>query len=375
MYATPKADAWRRLKLRTVVLNRVFRQSDVRMVSLLRAIREPENPGSAARAIEELAVAAVAANREAEAGGAGAGAGTAADDGIRPTQIFSRNRDVDDMNAREIALLPGRTVAMPALDRVRSAAAAAKEDEDAEDEEERRQSRRRQQRDADRATEFFRDCQAGAEIGLRVGAQVMLLRNVDTVAGLVNGSRGVVVAFVDKADYCDDEDEADSGSDANTTACCALLRSPRAETSDYYHAESRRNVDRWPGGQLPVVRFAAMPARPLVVLPATFALGERPHEVASRLQVTFSLSPGSQGGEAVALRAPASLLRPVGKQKLNQNRGSAPGPRPMGMPWGCHGDAMGMPWGCHGDAWGCHGDAMGMHSETLPSFHTRRRCR
>ena len=272
-----EANAWRRLKLATVMLTRVYRQTDVEMVSLLRAIREPADTASAAQAVEALAMAAQRANADSTGGGI--------DDGIRPTQIFSRNRDVDDMNLRELGLLAGPTVRLQALDRV-EATKTTEHQHGHEDEDAVRRCRDEAQakRNAERAAEFFRDCQAGAEIELKVGTQVMLLRNVDTTAGLVNGSRGVVVGFVHKSDV--DYDDPDG-------VCCALLRSPRrlfsAATSsdDYYRKESESNVDRWPGSLLPVVRFSARPRRPMVVLPATFMLGERPWEVASRLQVTF----------------------------------------------------------------------------------------
>ena len=43
---------------------------------------------------------------------------------------------------------------------------------------------------------FKRDCQAKEVVQLKVGAQVLLLKNLDTNAGLCNGSRGVVIDFV-----------------------------------------------------------------------------------------------------------------------------------------------------------------------------------
>jgi hypothetical protein len=46
-------------------------------------------------------------------------------------------------------------------------------------------------------THVLNDLQASAGLRLRVGCQVMLLANLDTKGGLVNGSRGVVTGFVE----------------------------------------------------------------------------------------------------------------------------------------------------------------------------------
>ena len=48
---------------------------------------------------------------------------------------------------------------------------------------------------------FDGDCRVGSEIELKIKAQVMLLWNLDIAAKLVNGSRGVVTAFVPPKEY------------------------------------------------------------------------------------------------------------------------------------------------------------------------------
>jgi hypothetical protein len=44
---------------------------------------------------------------------------------------------------------------------------------------------------------FKKECQAKEVVELKVGAQILLLKNLDTNAGLCNGSRGVVIDFVE----------------------------------------------------------------------------------------------------------------------------------------------------------------------------------
>ena len=166
--------------------------------------------------------------------------------------MFSRNLDVDQMNAGEMARLlrdpsikasrlpsrddftVGPNVADPKAAQVRL-----------------------------RGAEFFRDCLAAPELQLCIGAQVMLLRNVDAEAGLVNGSRGVVVAMTPKSSGLS------HGTDAASISANALIRA-------------------WPGEELPVVRFAN--GQTLVVCPARFSAVVHGAGEVERLQVPLKLA-------------------------------------------------------------------------------------
>jgi ATP-dependent DNA helicase PIF1 len=164
-----QAPAWRRSKLEHVLLTRVYRQKDAEFLSLLDAVRDGRHGKKAIRRLVELC-----------------GRPLDVTSGIKPTQIFSRNKDVDDMNTQELAKLPGAKVAFGSKDDVvLETHLRAPGAEKAMGEALLKLKR----------SEFFRDCQAGSSLRLCVGAQVMLLKNLDMAAGLVNGSRGVVVGF------------------------------------------------------------------------------------------------------------------------------------------------------------------------------------
>ena len=88
-------------------------------------------------------------------------------DGVRPVKLYSTNASVDAINASELAkieskeqLYTAKYQGFPwAIDNIK------------------------------------KNCMASEFIKLKVGAQVMLLRNIDLDAGLVNGSLGVVSGF------------------------------------------------------------------------------------------------------------------------------------------------------------------------------------
>ena len=102
--------------------------------------------------------------------------------GIKPTILYCTNRNVDRENYDNLAKLQGQGKTFKARD---STSLSGEVSQAGQDTVIRLLSR----------NTFFNDCPAGRSIVLKIGAQVMLLQNLDLKKGLVNGSRGVVESF------------------------------------------------------------------------------------------------------------------------------------------------------------------------------------
>lgn len=147
--------AWRYLDPAVVVLQHVYRQSDPAFAALLEEVRVGRpSPATLAALRRRVAPAS--------------GDVPESDPNRIPTRLRALNRDVDAENVRELERLRGPAWRWEARDAGPDRAALA---------------------------QLQRSCIAPAVLALKTGAQVVLLKNVDTAGGLVNGSRGVVVGF------------------------------------------------------------------------------------------------------------------------------------------------------------------------------------
>jgi len=100
------------------------------------------------------------------------------DIGIKPTKIFTTNADVDKINGLELNKLNGEDVEYYQYDMSFYFYGFHK--------------------DVEYLTEKYgKDCSVNPRIQLCKGCQVMLAYNIDLPAGLANGSRGVVIDFVE----------------------------------------------------------------------------------------------------------------------------------------------------------------------------------
>lgn len=142
--------SWDEAALVVVTLTRVFRQeADAAYAALLAEVRVGRpSPATTAALCGRV--------------------GARPPPGTTAIQLRARNRDVDAVNAAAFAALPGAVRAYAAVD---------------------------EGPDARELAALQRNCPAPATLELKPGAAVVLLRNRDVGAGLVNGSQGVVVDF------------------------------------------------------------------------------------------------------------------------------------------------------------------------------------
>jgi ATP-dependent DNA helicase PIF1 len=248
------APAWKRCGFKTVILSQVFRQKDDALINALDAIRKGPESKLARNSLRRIVKACMRPLDEYEQR-----------TGIVPTQIFARNEDVNRTNEIQMRRIidpedPKSVVFLNASDSVEL------DDPRAEDAA-RVQDRLRQ-------SEFFRDCIAQDRLQLCVGAQVMLLRNLDTTTSRVNGSRGVIVRFVDK------ETILLSALRGNDSSCTFIpVAGPFVDAP---------LLALYNGTQIPVMKFSD--GAELAVLPSRFSAYYNGAGECTRVQVPLKLA-------------------------------------------------------------------------------------
>eukprot|EP00038_Savillea_parva_P029528 m.71700 g.71700 ORF g.71700 m.71700 type:complete len:575 (-) comp8731_c0_seq2:571-2295(-) len=154
-----EAPAWSQLAMRTEILTEVIRQAgDAKFTALLNEVRL----GNLSKESTRLLASCHVSVKPPPA------------DGIVPTKVMCINQKVDQVNSERLALLPTPMVELQSVDvahREGDVAGAAKKLEDAM---------------GKRVPELLQ---------LKLGAQVVLLKNLDVDQQLMNGSRGVVAGF------------------------------------------------------------------------------------------------------------------------------------------------------------------------------------
>ena len=145
-----QSPVWKQLIKKSFELKAVFRQNKSSFVSLLHAIRRGGNHKEIIEAFSECE------GRELDCS-----------DGILPTQIYTHRADVDALNSKELATLPGSIFEFKSVDSGEPAFLKT----------------------------LQQHCPAKDIVRLKEGAQVILVKTTDANEGLVNGARGVIVRF------------------------------------------------------------------------------------------------------------------------------------------------------------------------------------
>jgi ATP-dependent DNA helicase PIF1 len=160
-----ESDTWRQLFQGggLVVLDTVFRQKDdVTFLNILNEMR--------VGALSRNSVAIL--NAKSKESGRIVVSTTALSNEICPTKLFSTNKDVDGFNETELSRLTSVSYIYNAVDEGSSVQVL-----------------------------MLKECtKAPQRLELKVGAQVMLLKNISTAKGLVNGACGTVVAIDERRD-------------------------------------------------------------------------------------------------------------------------------------------------------------------------------
>lgn len=145
-----QSPVWKQIVKKSFELKVVFRQNKTSFVSLLHAIRRGSNHKEIIEAFSECV------GRDLDCG-----------DGILPTQIYTHRSDVDALNSKELACLPGNIYEFKSTDSGEPSFVKT----------------------------LLQHCPAKELLRLKEGAQVILVKTTDAQEGLVNGARGVIVRF------------------------------------------------------------------------------------------------------------------------------------------------------------------------------------
>lgn len=245
-----EANCWQRLVDRTVNLTQIFRQADPHFARILNELRE----GEVSEGTQELFQSLCRPVKIPK--------------GLIPTRLFPRRDDVDNANQRALERLKGTAYEYLAEDY---------------------ESNRAKQE----GIKIDQHCIAPQLVKLREGAQVMMLKNIDST--VVNGSIGRVVGFMSQSDFSGAKTSGKGASSVYDERALGVT----SDLSDPVNArkcERLRQLTELHGkseARWPLVRFMTPSNLPryMLVMPESWGIQTQEGDVlASRVQIPLMLA-------------------------------------------------------------------------------------
>lgn len=230
-----QSDAWKKCVDTTILLDVVYRQSDPVFVSVLNSLRVGQCTPQALSALSACQTRSFDTS-----------------DGIQPTTLYPRKHSVNQDNSKCLATLKGDLVTYTGADSGKQ-----------------------------KHLEFLqRTCPVPAVLNLKLGAQVILLKNLDSKIGLVNGSRGVVLSF---RQYSGDDDPFLNNTfkqDKNNSSTSSFVSGGGSGGKDFSCVSSNQ---LWP-----LVKFTNGVTQ--LMIPQEWSVVQQQADVARREQVPLALA-------------------------------------------------------------------------------------
>lgn len=270
-----ESKVWQRMMKVTVVLNKVFRQQgDNRLIQLLNCMRMGKLTPDMCRELSAL-------SREVKY-----------DDGILPTELYPTRREVEDANKKRLESLRGLLHVYNSCDIVHEHVV------------------REMRMQHDDAIKLLDSTLSAKKLLFRHESQVMLIRNMNSE--LVNGSLGIIVAFLTNKEYnavaeehlCTGEpfeviarrvaerrEPVEGFPSAKETLSMMGVRTHDIKpVSTYSNQPLLRDLDTSDPQIYPVVRFAGT-SLPELVGPVSYQVDNRErHTIAERWQIPLILA-------------------------------------------------------------------------------------
>ncbi|GAA6009141.1 hypothetical protein JCM10207_004280 [Rhodosporidiobolus poonsookiae] len=180
---------------------------------------------------------------------------------IQPTNLYPLRRNVDEENDREFKKLKEPAYTFQALDDSRGGYGRMQ------------------------MKERLANVPPVERLQLKKGAQVLLLANLDVKNGLVNGSRGVIVDWVDKNDVPVDADEVESARYASQTR---TVRSGAFGGEEWREKAAEEWADKQGEAFYPIVYFAT--GRQLIIKPHSWCIDIDKDNTVARTQLPLALA-------------------------------------------------------------------------------------